>query len=511
MEFPKPPVGCKSSSLNSRHPPFPISPTFPDMAPKIRTGTGEPGTGDPGVPGRASLQDLEAELERRRNPSTPGLASALLVGQANERRPRHAGVGKRLRAAIVRDDLRFGFPFLSWDAWMVLHHISREPLEHNRDGSIPARWIKPLEGRLVLLPTWVGIEDSVGHRVPHALNLLRDLKLLSSRRGPMPDVPNLGISPVGSEVAKAGRRSFFERCLDCEGLRSFDPAWDRLGAANRGNIDVICWRMGHEPDEFEGLGRRLAQRVLEVLPPVGAVRMADMETAFAPSDPHIFLRGAPMTERRIEVSSADFFDRIQESTARSLMVGALIYPYFLGLAGRGVTAEGAITWSLTEAGRNWLGLPPDMHPAPPRHAKVTPAFDIYFGRVDPNLRAEISLYSELTSQDHGIVGRLTRASVQAASALGVSSAEIIDSLDGLVASPLPANVRQTMADWSRGAQPVRVREGMVLLCPDASSAGTLERLAKGAAERLSDTILIVADRRTLAGLRGKAAKAGILL
>jgi hypothetical protein len=420
-------------------------------------------------------------------------------------------VGKRLRTKVVRDDLRFGFPFLSWDAWMVLLHISREPLEHNRDGTIPARWIKPLEGRLVPLPSWVGMDDPTPRRIRYAINHLLELKLLATRKGPLPDVPNLGISAVGSEMAKAGRTSFFERSLDCEGLHSFDPARDLLGRGARESIEILCWRMGHEADEFEGLGRRLAQRVLEVLPPVGAVRMADMETAFAPSNPHVFVRGAPMTERRIEVSSEDFLERIQESSARSLMVGVLVFPYFLGLLARGITADGDITWSLTKAGRNWLGLPPDMQAAPTRHAKVTPAFDIYFGRVDANLRAEISLYSEISSQDHGMVGRLTRASVQAASALGVSAAEILASLDALVASPLPENVRLTMADWSRGAQPVRVRDGVVLLCPDVASASTLERLAKGAAERLSDTILIVADRRTLANLRRKVAESGIML
>ncbi|HXP90808.1 MAG TPA: helicase-associated domain-containing protein [Fibrobacteria bacterium] len=474
------------------------------MAPKIRKGSG-------GTSGTPSLEELEAELERRRSPAASALSEARRQAPPNELRLRYSGVGKRLKAKVVRDDLRFGFPFLSWDAWMVLLHISREPLEHNRDGSIPARWIKPLERRLVPLPSWVGIEDSIGRRVPHALNLLLDLKLLSSRRGPMPEVPNLGISPGGSEVVKAGRPAFFERCMDCEELRSFDPARDLLGAANQGSIDVVCWRMGHEPDEFEGLGRRLAQRVLEVLPPVGAVRMSDMERAFAPSHPHDFVRGVPMIERRIEVSSEDFFDRIQESSARALMVGALIHPYFLGLVARGITAEGAITWSLTESGRNWLGLPSDPHPAAPRHAKVTPAFDLYFGRVDPNLLAEFSLFSDLTSQDHGIVGRLTRSSVQAASTLGLSAAEILASLDGHVASPLPDNVRLTLADWSRGAQPVRVLEGLVLVCPDESSASTLERLAKGSAERLSEAILLLPDRSTLAALRRKAAESGILL
>jgi hypothetical protein len=239
--------------------------------------------------------------------------------------------------------------------------------------------------------------------------------------------------------------------------------------------------------------------------------MADMESAFAPSDPHDFVRGRSWSERQVEVSSEDFLDRIDEGSAKPLLVGTLAYPYLMGLVARGITADGGITWSLTHAGRNWLGLPPDPWPDPPRHAKVTPAFDIYFGRVDPDALAEIALYARPTGQDHGIVGRLERTGVQAALASGISMTEIVTSLDGLVASPLPDNVRRTVEDWGRMAHPVRVREGVVLQCPDASSADSLERLAKGAAERLAQTILLVPDRRTLAGLRRKASDAGIVL
>jgi hypothetical protein len=476
------------------------------MAPKIRKPSGK---SEPPVP--PSLADLEAELDRRQNPSAPTLAEAHIPTMPNALRLRYAGVGRRLHVPVVRGDLRFGFPFLSWDAWMALHHIAQEPLEHNQDGSIPARWLKPLEQRAVPLPTWAGIDDTASRRVSVALHLLLDLKLLSTRKGPSPGNPNLGISTAGTECLKAGRLSFFARTLEYSRLASFDPARDLLTQATDENLRSLCWRMGHEQHEFEGLGRRLTQRVLEVLPPTGSVRMMDMEAAFAPALPHVYVRGTPWLERKIEISSEDFFDRIEAAAATRIMVDTLVFPYFLGLVARGITAKGEVTWSFTDAGRNWQGLPPDPHPNPPRHAKVTPAFDIYFGRVDPTALAEIALYAEPTAQDHGIVGRLARTGVQAAMSWGLSITEIVASLDALVASPLPANVRQTVEDWGRGAQPVRVREGVVLQCPDASSAGSLERLAKGSAERLSDTILLLPDRKTLAGLRRKAGEMGILL
>src|ERR1035437_8138780 len=189
------------------------------MAPKIRKPSGKP---EPLAP--PSLADLEAELERRQNPSPPTLAEAHIPTMPNTSRLGYAGVGKRLHGPVVRGDLRFGFPFLSWDAWMSLHHIAQEPLEHNQDGSIPARWFKPLEQRLVPLPPLVGVVVDPIHRVRAALHILDDLKLLTSRKGPSSDNPNFCVSPVGKELLDAGRVPFFERVLGYTGLASFDPA-----------------------------------------------------------------------------------------------------------------------------------------------------------------------------------------------------------------------------------------------------------------------------------------------
>jgi len=341
--------------------------------------------------------------------------------------------------------------------------------------------------------------------------MLRDLGLLATKRGPYPDTPNLRITAAGTKSLKDGRAAFFERTLEFQWLAPFDPARERMRPVSWERVGICSWRLGHEADEFEGLPRRLSTRVLEVLPAQGAALWADMDTAFAPSNPLDYTRGVPWSERKIELTSEEFFDRIDTPMATSLLADALVYPYSLGLLGRGITADGAITWNITDAGRIWLGLPPITQAPPPRHAKVTPAFDVYFGRVDPTALAEVSLYAELTGHDHGIVGRLVARSVQGAKALGIAVSEIVASLEGQVASPLPANVRQALDDWGRAAQPVQVREGVVLKCPDAATAGTLERLAKGSAERLSDTILLLHDRRALTALRKKAGEMGILL
>lgn len=414
-----------------------------------------------------------------------------------------------LRDPLERGDIRFSFPFLTWDAWMALHHIARTPLDLNADGSLPVRWTKPLEERLVPLSALSGIESPPGHRILIALQFLSELKLL--------DAPNRsgqgqGPSASGKECLKAGRAAFFALSLRSPHLRALDPSANHLTSEARSLLHSLSWRMGRNLADFEGIGRRLSLRLLEVVPPRGAARMAHMEAVFGPSNPAVLQDPQPwMPRTKIDVSTEDFFDRIDEVSARRLMIDALIHPYCLGLFARGSTLDGDVTWSLTPAGRKWLGLAPDPTPDPPRHAKVTPAFDIYFGRVDPSALAEVALYADLTGHDHGVVARLSRSGTQSALSLGIEGAEIVSSLQSMGSSPLPQNVHQTVLDWSRAAQPVRVVHGVVLQCPDAATAISLERLAKGAAERLSDTILVLTDRKTLSSMRKKAHEQGILI
>jgi len=455
------------------------------------------------------LEAIEAELARRRA-APPGPLGSVPVDHPGVA-PVGAWVGSRLEVAAVHDDMRFGFPVLPWDAWILLNHLAREALVRNKDGSIPTRWLKPLEGRFVRLASWMDRGVSLEGRLDPAFALLQDLGLLAVRRGAAREAPNLAISPKGEAALKAGRAAFFRSTLGWSELAVLDPARDHLGARSAQRVESQQWVLALVDRSVKGLGARLARRILEVIPPRGAARIRDMDAAFAPADPYAPGREVPWAERRIEVGPDTFLDRLPRDVAQGLLLDAMTTATCLGLVAVGINPEGHLTWSLAPAGRAWLGLPPDPAPAPARHLVVTSAYDLYFARIDPQALAEISLYATPTGQEHGIVARLDRAGVQAARALGISVPEIVASLEGLAASPLPANVRTTLDDWSRGAHPVRVREGLLLQCPDAESASALERLAKGDADRVGETSLFLTDRKTLAGLRRKAAEWGIFL
>ncbi|MBK8801594.1 MAG: helicase-associated domain-containing protein [Fibrobacteres bacterium] len=165
----------------------------------------------------------------------------------------------------------------------------------------------------------------------------------------------------------------------------------------------------------------------------------------------------------------------------------------------------------TEAGRRGSWAFPGLGAPALRHAKVTAAYDVFFGMVDPAALAEISLYAERTGIDHGLVGKITRASCQAAFSNGIALPEIVQSLEPWSAHPLPGNVKTALEDWARAAQPVKVREGVLLECPDEDTAGILERMGKGATERVGPTMVFLTDRKSLGALRKKASESGILI
>jgi hypothetical protein len=458
-----------------------------------------------------SSAEIEAELARRAALPSELLASAVV----GDRRIFGAAslVGTRIAPTRLPVEASFSFPILAWDAWMALHHLVKEPLEFNKNNTLPVRWTKPLEAWLVPLPAWVGVVDPAQGmteaRILPALDVLLELKFVDQRRTSTQRVPTLRVTPSGLERIHGGRVPFFAALLESRRLAHLDPSRDALPPTAKDRIEFALWRHGHHQPRLSGLGRILSHRLLGSLPSKGSATMEACEQAFAPTRPVLRAEGrfnhfAQDPEFPIE----EFFERTTTEVATEVFAESLLHPYALGLLARCLLSDGNFGWSLSPAGRTFLGLSPDPRLAPSRHIKVTPAYDIFFGRSDPMALAEIALYAEPTGQDHGVVGHLTRARCQSAFSLGVTSREIIASLQSLVAKPLPQNVEGTIAGWEQGSVPVRIREGVIVQCVDSATLGTLERLAKGA-ERLSDTVLILPDRKALTALRAKASDLGI--
>lgn len=472
------------------------------MPPKIASQSG------PGSFQELTTAEIEAEVARRLAPCSFPLGEAC-VGASTDRV--FVKVGSRLDAAWVKGDLRFGFPVHTWDAWVVLGALASEPVVRNRDGSIPQKWLKPVAQRMVPVPDWWGMGSHPEQRAMSALVLLDSLGALARQRGEVTDWSRWAISTKGSLLHRDGRVSFFQKVLESDHLAIFDPQTDETIQVIRNAVEMALWALKSHGVHEPGVGRLVKRRVLESLPSSGSALFKDILEAFAPKDPWIPDPMVRWSERKLEVPLEEVLDKIHPAQSERILSYAFSGPFGHGLMARGITSDGSYTWSLTEAGRRFLGLPPGLGGAPPLHAKVTAAYDVFFGRLDPAALAEVSLYAELTGADHGLVGRISRASCQTAFSIGISMTEIVNSLESMLAQPIPKNVRISVEDWARAAQPVKVRDGLLLECPDEDTAGILERMAKGAAVRVAPTVVFLADRKLLGALRKKASESGILI
>jgi hypothetical protein len=420
-------------------------------------------------------------------------------------------VGARLEAPWVSGDLRFGFPVHTWDSWMILGALAAEPVAKNRDGSIPQKWLKPVASRFVPVPEWWGMGSHPEQRAFSAFVHLDSMGALARQRGEVTGWAKYMINTKGSLLHRGGRVAFFQEVLAGEHLSVLDLSTDQMNPGLREAVGSALWLLRSCDVHDPGLGRMVKRRMLESLPSDGSALLKDVREAFGPRDPWIPDPSTPWSDRKIEVSLDDVLDRIHPAPSERILSHAISAPYLHGLVCRGVAPDGSFTMGLTEAGRRFLGLPPGLGAPALRHAKVTAAYDVVFGRMDPAALSELSLYAQLTGTDHGLVGKITRASCQSAFSLGISVAEIALSLETMVSHPLPGNVKTALEDWARAAQPVRVRDGILMQCPDEDTAGAIERMGKDMVDRIGPTAVFLWDRKSLAALRKKASAAGILI
>jgi hypothetical protein len=469
----------------------------------------------PSHPKNASLEELEAEIERRLGSREPTVTESPQAVPRPVKTLKYAGkaralLGRRLSGSSEAVPVvAYSFPVVPWDSWLVLDHLVKEPLRLNQDNSIPVRWYRPIEGQMARIPDWLGISGDMQARLFTALELLRGLgciRVHASRSGstefqPAPDLP---------ATLAAGWEAFLESCYDTEPLAILDPGLDHLPRSCGQRIGAMQWTVRID-GSLKGIGAELSRRILACLPRRGACRRADLVQAFRPARPFVPEHNGRWEMRHISVSVEDFLDRIGDEDSAGLLGAALLHPALFGLLESGFDAEGHATVGFSPVGRRLFGLEAPVHPVQPRHIHLTPAYDLVFGRPDADALAWCSLFLETSGHDHGIVGKLTAAAIQRALRLGIGSGQILSILESRLAAPIPENVRTTMQGWVARARPVQVQEGIVLTCPDADVASTLERMSKGQANRLSPTHLLLSDRKALTALRKKAVDQGILL
>jgi Helicase conserved C-terminal domain len=154
-----------------------------------------------------------------------------------------------------------------------------------------------------------------------------------------------------------------------------------------------------------------------------------------------------------------------------------------------------ISIAITPVGRYLLGQtqqwqsPGDTVP----QVIAQPNFDVTFLGESPAAEAEIAQFAERRSRGLGALFQITRKSIFAAAAAGLTAETVLDVLDRVCTQAAPANVRREIQGWFAQCRRVTFESAILIRCPDRETALKVLGLAKGAATPLNETVLAYKD------------------
>jgi len=169
---------------------------------------------------------------------------------------------------------------------------------------------------------------------------------------------------------------------------------------------------------------------------------------------------------------------------------------------------------LHDIGRYMLGLADDFecHAQPEGKVIVQPNFEISFLGPAPHAEARLGRLAERTGSRTGTMFRITRASVLAAAAAGITSDDALSDLADVSDKPLPDNVKREVQSWFDATRRVQMRQAWVIEAGDqATSTRILATLGKQARQLTPEIVEIVAKQKDNAALTRKLKAAGIFV
>lgn len=193
----------------------------------------------------------------------------------------------------------------------------------------------------------------------------------------------------------------------------------------------------------------------------------------------------------------------------------------LGGVEAGLANDGRLAFRLTDVGRYMLGLTDRFSYRPHEAAAggelvVQPNFEVVFLAPSPLAEAALVRCAERNrSRTHGRgVGALftiTKASIFAAAATGMTADQVLTMLRELSRQPLPANVAREIHGWFAQCRRATVRRAALVHCPDADTAARVVAASGRQAHLLTDTIVEFPDARFERNLIKKLKTMGIFL
>ncbi|MCC6580256.1 MAG: helicase-associated domain-containing protein [Phycisphaeraceae bacterium] len=165
-------------------------------------------------------------------------------------------------------------------------------------------------------------------------------------------------------------------------------------------------------------------------------------------------------------------------------------------------------------GRYMLGLAEDFdYKAQPEGSVVIqPNFEVTFLGPAPRAEAMIGRLAERTGSRIGTMFRITRASILAAAAAGVTADEALSDLTSVSSKPVPDNVHREVRGWFSATRRVRMRQAWLIDAPDAHTAAQIvAAVGKNASQMTSTMIEITAPKQDHATLIRKLKQSGIFV
>jgi hypothetical protein len=185
----------------------------------------------------------------------------------------------------------------------------------------------------------------------------------------------------------------------------------------------------------------------------------------------------------------------------------------LGGVKLGRDSGGATCFALTPAGNYLLGTAPDFHLSDeaPGHIVVQPNFDIVFLAPSRKAEIEIARFGERKGRNVGTMFKVTKASIQAAAASGLTPERVMQILHEHCNGAVPRNVETEITGWFRQYRQIGFRQTTVVQCPDSETATQVLAAAGRNAVRLSDTVLEWSGGKISPSLQKKLRTMGIFV
>lgn len=173
--------------------------------------------------------------------------------------------------------------------------------------------------------------------------------------------------------------------------------------------------------------------------------------------------------------------------------------------------EDAICIALTGAGRYLIGGAPDfeLEEALSGEILVQPNFDVVFLAPDPRAEAEIARFAERRGRGMGVLFKITKRSVFAAAASGLSAEQVVSTLGRACRREVPGNVQREIRGWFAQTRRVRMRHAVLIHCGEKDTAARVLALAGEKAVALTDTVVELQDPRQEAILKRKLRESGV--